>query len=254
MNDHAGKTAIVTGGTRGIGAAIVRRLVTEGARVVFCGRSEDDGRRLQADIRDDGGAVTYCQADLRHPEEIRAVVETAADVGDGIEIIVNNAAVQSDTGVSTTPREEWERVVDINFRAYWLLAKYALEHVSEGVIVNISSNHAHQTMPDHFPYNAIKSGIVGMTKAMAVDLGPAVRANSISPGWIEVERTRVELSATDRRHVESIHPVDRIGTPADVAGVVSFLASEDAAFITGEDIVVDGGRSAVLQDDSLLKK
>jgi NAD(P)-dependent dehydrogenase (short-subunit alcohol dehydrogenase family) len=254
MGKHTARTIIVTGGTRGIGAAIIRRFAEEDAQVVFCGRSKADGKQIEQDLRDERGIVKYCQADLQNPDEIRAVVQTTVDEYDSIDVIVNNAAIQSDTDVATASHEEWERTVAVNFRAYWLTVKYAIEHMSDGgSIINISSNHAHQTMPAHFPYNAIKSGIVGMTRAMAVDLGSeGIRANSISPGWIKVERTKEELSTTDREHVESIHPVGRIGTPDDVAGVVSFLASDDAAFITGADIVVDGGRTAVLQDDTLL--
>jgi len=256
MKKHADRTVIVTGGTRGIGAAIVRRFSEEDAQVIFCGRSRDDGKQVEQDLRDEGGTVKYCRADLQNPDEIRAVVQTAVDEYDGIDVVVNNAAIQSDTDVATTSHEEWERVVAVNFRAYWLTAKYAIEYLSDGSsIINISSNHAYQTMPSHFPYNAIKSGIVGMTRAMAVDLGSkGIRANSVSPGWIEVERTKKELSAADRKHVESIHPVGRIGTPEEVAGVVSFLASDDAAFITGADLVVDGGRTAVLQDNTLLNE
>jgi NAD(P)-dependent dehydrogenase (short-subunit alcohol dehydrogenase family) len=254
MTKHTARSVILTGGTRGIGAEIVKRFAEEDAQVVFCGRSETDGRQVEQELRDEGGNVSYCRANLQNPDEIRGVVQTAVDEYDGIDVIVNNAAIQSDTGVATASQEEWERTVAVNFRAYWLTAKYAVDYMPDGgSIINISSNHAHQTMPAHFPYNAIKSGIVGMTRAMAVDLGSeGIRANSISPGWIEVERTKEELSTTDREHVESIHPVGRIGTPDDVAGVVSFLASDDAAFITGADIVVDGGRTAVLQDDTLL--
>ena len=102
-----------------------------------------------------------------------------------------------------------------------------------------------------FPYNALKAGINGMTQAMALDLGPEIRANTVTSGWIEIERTREEIPEDEFEHVESIHPLGRIGTPTDVAGVVTFLASDDAAFVTGASLLVDGGRTAVMQDDTL---
>jgi NAD(P)-dependent dehydrogenase (short-subunit alcohol dehydrogenase family) len=118
-----------------------------------------------------------------------------------------------------------------------------------GSILNMSSNHAFSTMPGLFPYNAVKAGIDGMTRALALELGPyGIRVNTVNPGWIEIERTKEELTADDRDRVERIHPLGRIGTPEDVAGTVSFLASDDAAFITGASILVDGGRTAVMQD------
>jgi NAD(P)-dependent dehydrogenase (short-subunit alcohol dehydrogenase family) len=120
-----------------------------------------------------------------------------------------------------------------------------------GVIINISSNHAFSTMPAHFPYNAVKAGINGMTRAMAVDLGPNIRVNTVNPGWIGVKRTLEQMDEGYRDHLEEIHPIGRIGRPKDVAGTVAFLASDDAAFITGASLLVDGGRGAVMQDDTL---
>jgi NAD(P)-dependent dehydrogenase (short-subunit alcohol dehydrogenase family) len=120
-----------------------------------------------------------------------------------------------------------------------------------GAIINVSSNHAQATMPGQFPYNAVKAGIDGMTRAMALDLGPDIRVNTVNSGWVAVERTRSALEDEELSRLESIHPVGRIGTPADVAGTVAFLANEDAACITGASLLVDGGRGAVMQDDSL---
>lgn len=121
-----------------------------------------------------------------------------------------------------------------------------------GTILNTSSNHAFLTMPGLFPYNAIKAGINGMTRAMALELGPEeITVNTINPGWIEIERTREELGE-DYEYTEEIHPVGHLGTPADVAGLATFLASNDATFITGESILIDGGRSQVMQDDTYI--
>jgi glucose 1-dehydrogenase len=252
----AGQTTIVTGSTRGIGAGIARRFAEEGATVVVSGRSETDGRAVADEITrsPSPGEATFVYADVRDPESVETLVESTIDRYEAIDVLVNNAAVQTETGVRDTSLEDWAFVVETDFRGYWLTVKSALEYVPEGgSIINVSSNHVACTMPKTFPYNAVKAGIDGMTRAMAVELGPlGIRANTINPGWIEVERTRAELEDGRYETVKDIHPLGRIGQPADVAGVAAFLASDDAAFVTGASVLVDGGRSAVMEDQAVV--
>jgi NAD(P)-dependent dehydrogenase (short-subunit alcohol dehydrogenase family) len=247
----AGETALVTGSTRGIGEGVAKRFAREGASVVVTGRSEDDGAATVADIDDAGGDATFVRADMRDPDDIAALVEATAEAYGGLDVLVNNAGVETNTGAGEASIEDWEFVLETDFRAYWLCAKYARQHMDEGAIVNVSSNHAFLTMPELFPYNAVKAGINGMTRAMALDFGPSVRVNTVTPGWVAIDRTTAEMDDSYRDHLESIHPVGRLGRPADVAGAVAFLASDDAAFLTGESLLVDGGRTAVMQDDTL---
>ena len=251
----AGQTAIVTGSTRGIGAGIAERLAAEGANVVVSGRSEDAGEavveRIDEATGGDAGDAVFVRADMRDPEDVAALAEAAVAAHGSLDVLVNNAGVQTETAADEASLDDWAFVVETDFRAYWLAARAALEHMDRGAIVNVSSNHAHATMPKHFPYNAVKAGINGMTRSLAVDFGPRVRVNTVVPGWVEIERTRDELPEGRFEEVESIHPTGRIGTPSDVAGAVSFLASEDAAYVTGSALLVDGGRGAVLQDDVL---
>lgn len=246
-----GRTAIITGSTRGIGAEIARRFASEGAAVVITGRTKQAGTTVAESIVDAGGTAIFVEADMRNLDDIAALVEATVEEFGSIDILVNNAAVQTGTDVEETTIDDWNLVVETDLRSYWLCGKHVRDHMDEGCIINVSSNHAFTTMPSHFPYNAIKAGINGMTRAMALDFGPDIRVNTINPGWVAVERTTADMSTEEREELASIHPVGRIGQPEDVAGVATFLASDEAAFVTGENILVDGGRSAVMQDDTL---
>lgn len=246
-----GATAIVTGSTRGIGAAIARRFAAEDANVVVTGRSVEAGDAVVADIREAGGTATFVPADMRDPDDIAALVEATVEAFGRIDVLVNNAGVETNTGADEATMDDWEFVLETDFRSYWLCAKHAVAAMDTGAVVNVSSNHALLTMPQMFPYNAVKAGINGMTRAMALDFGPNIRVNTVNPGWVAIDRTTDGMTAERRRELEAIHPTGRLGTPADIAGVVSFLASGDAAFVTGAHIVADGGRAAVMQDDTL---
>ncbi|MBC9987979.1 SDR family oxidoreductase [Haloferax sp. AS1] len=247
---HEERVVIVTGSTRGIGAEVARRFAAEGASVVVTGRTRERGETVATSIRDDGGEATFVQADMRDPAEIEALVEHTVEAYGRVDVLVNNAGVQTETTGSEATMDDWKFVVETDFRSFWLCSKHAVEHMPEGgTILNMSSNHAYLTMPGLFPYNAVKAGINGMTRALALELGPlGITVNTINPGWIEIERTQEELG-DDYEYTEDIHPVGRLGTPSDVAGVAAFLASDDATFLTGESILVDGGRTAVMQDE-----
>lgn len=249
--------AIVTGSTRGIGEVIAKRLSEIGANVVVSGRTKADGTQVVNSIEANGGTAQFSRTDVRNPSDIEELVDTAVETFGGVDILVNNAGFETDTSPEEVDLETWDEIVETDFRAYWLAAKYAYPYLVESddaAIVNVSSNHSVATQPKKFPYNAIKAGIDGMTRAMAVAWGvDNIRVNGVNPGWTKVERVEDSLTDEELSKLESIHLLGRIGEPGDIADAVVYLASERASFITGESLTVDGGRTAVLQDDLYLK-
>ena len=251
-----GTTAIVTGSTRGIGAVIAKQLASVGSSVVVSGRTLEEGEQVVDEINEAGGEAVFTQTDVRNPDELRQLTETATSEFGGIDILVNNAAFETDTSPDDVDLDTWNAIIETDFRAYWLTAKYAYPSLVEsdhGSIVNIGSNHAVATQPKKFPYNALKAGIDGMTRSMAVAWGvDGIRVNSVNPGWTMVDRIAETITDEELAELERIHPIGRIGTPEDVANAVVYLVSDLAEFVTGECLVVDGGRTAVLQDNLYL--
>jgi len=243
-------TVLVTGSNYGIGRATTERFAAEGANVVVTGRDEDRCREVVTAIEEEAGEATSVTADLSDPAAIEALIETAVDAYGEIDVLVNNAAAQTQQTITDTTLEDWEFTVDVNLRAYWLTVKHALAHVPEGgAIVNVSSNHAFETGPGAFPYNVTKVAIDGLTRSMAVELGPAIRVNTVNSGWVPTGEDREAYEAGERfEDIDDLHPVGRMGRPEDIAGVITFLASDDAAFVTGANVLADGGRGVIMYD------
>lgn len=240
-----GRVFLVTGGGRGIGRAIAKRLVDDGGRVCVVDRDRHAG----SDAADEyGERVLFVRGDVSVERDVRRAVATCARWGGRLDGVVNNAGIPDPhTGpVESLSLAIWQRYLATNLTGAFLVAKHAVKHLrsARGAIVNLGSTRALQSEPDGEAYAACKGGIVALTHALAISLGPAIRANCISPGWIATTelaprdlRRKPKLSRAD--HAQ--HPVGHVGRPEDVAGLCAWLLSAEAGFATGQNYVIDGG-------------
>ena len=234
------RVALVTGGSRGIGAEIARELGRAGARVAVNYRSSKEQAET---VAHEAKGVAFA-GDVADPEQAKALIEAVeGELGD-IDILVNNAGITRDTLIARMSDEEWREVISTNldgmFHSCRAVARKMLRRRS-GAIVNMSSFVGVHGNPGQTNYAASKGGIIGFTKALAKELGPrGVRVNAIAPGYIETELTE-NLPEEWRGFLLQATPLGRLGAPQDVATVVRFLCSDEAAFVTGEVLLVDGG-------------
>ena len=241
-----GFSAVVTGGAQGIGKGIALALAGAGLRVVILDTNRRAGREAAAEI---DGAV-YVEGDTADEADVVAAVREA-NRGMSLYAAVANAGIFTQGPLAKFSRKDWDRMLAVHLTGAFLLAKAAHRALANnrGSLVLIASVRAAQAEPHWDAYCAAKGGLVGLTQSLAVSLAPRVRVNCVSPGWIPTEewqesrrRTRPELSAEDQK----LQPVGRVGTPDDIGALVRFLVSPEAGFITGAEVVADGGLSRKL--------
>lgn len=242
-----GKVAIVTGSSRGIGLAIARRFVGEGAKVVinYVSRSDDADRAVDQ-IKAGGGDAIAVQADVSKSADVDRLVRTTIDHFRRVDILVNNAGVHVAKGVLETTEADWDLTIDVNLKGAYLCSKAVAQPMIDqggGTIINMSSNSGlyHPSAMRFTEYVVSKAGMNGLTKAMALALGPKITVNAICPGWIRTDMLE-EIDPDTHQKILDETALARWGTPEDIAASAAFLASADASFITGELLIVAGGR------------
>ena len=240
----ASKVVLVTGGAQGIGAATASAFAHAGARVVIGDIDARAGARRARDMAAAGADALFVKADMAGKADVARLVRAAVRRFGGLDVLVNNVGIGSPTRFASRPTHEWDRVIDTNLRGAYLAIQCAAAHLARasGSIVNISSTRALMSEPDTEPYSASKGGILALTHSLAVTLSGRVRVNAVSPGWIDTSAWHygsrpARLTRADHRQ----HPAGRVGKPEDIASACLFLCSAEAGFITGVNLVVDGG-------------
>ena len=242
---------IVTGGARGIGRAVVERLASEGGTVALFDVDERAGAAAALEIGSaSGGPVEFIAVDVTREDAVRTGVARVIDGHGRVDVLINNAGVNTYFDAARMTEAEWDAVFAVDLKGAWLCAKHVLPGMTarrEGSIVNIASIHATLTIAGMFPYAAAKSGLVGLTRSMALDYAPlGIRVNAVSPGWTRTHlveewfRLQPDPAAAEAS-VMKAHPMRRIATPAEVANLVAFVASSEASAITGASLAVDCG-------------
>jgi len=242
------RVAVVTGASRGIGRAIALRLGASGRHVVLVSRSEGPLSEVQAQIEQSGGTASVRAGDVGDREQLAGAIEQAADEHGRLDILVNNAGMTRDNLLMRMSDEEWDDVVRVNLTGAFASMRAAARHMMKGRfgrIVNIASTSGLVGNAGQANYAAAKSGLIGLTRTMARELGSkGITANVVAPGFIETDMT-ANLPESVREQVRSLVCTKRLGTPEDVAAAVAYVTSDDAGFLTGQVLTVDGGMTMV---------
>ncbi len=243
------KIAIVTGSSKGIGEGIARVFSQEGAKVVVVCRTEDAGKKMAEEFGASQGKAIFLKTDVTISESIQNMINTTVKTFGKLDILVNNAGYHISKNVEETSEKEWEFIINTNLRSTFLCSKYAIPHLrkTRGNIINISSMVGLVGQPNAGAYSATKGGQIAMSKGMAIDFAPdGIRVNVICPGWIQTPLVEDWFSQQKdpeaaRKYIFGQHPLGRIGTIEECGKAALYLASDDAGFVTGITLDIDGG-------------
>jgi NAD(P)-dependent dehydrogenase (short-subunit alcohol dehydrogenase family) len=241
-----GKVAIVTGGTSGIGRVTVEAFARAGARVAFNGRREALGREVEARVRTTGGEATYVRSDVRVADDMQRFVAMTVERYGGLDIAFNNAGIDYPPApIADTDIASFEDLMATNLRGVFLAMKYELPHLvrSRGAVINMASIGGRHAFPNISGYSASKAAVIHLTRTAAQEYGKNVRINAIAPGAVEtamLERVRRDWKVTTEQ-LMAPYPMQRAGTPDEIAAVVMWLAGPDASYVSGQVLGIDGG-------------
>jgi NAD(P)-dependent dehydrogenase (short-subunit alcohol dehydrogenase family) len=243
------KRVLITGGASGIGAATAARFLEEGSRVCILDRDADAGARIKHELPALGEAII---ADVTDLMQVEAAFAEAIRLMDGVDVLINNAGISIRHKFLDITPEEWERVIAVNLTGVFYVAQTAARHMWEsfsgkpgsGVILQTASTNGMMGYPYYADYNATKAGVIELTKSMALELAPRVRVCAVAPGYVLTPMQRAEYSDAMLAEVNAKIPLGRHATPEEIAGLFAYLASDDAAFATGQVFTMDGGETA----------
>jgi NAD(P)-dependent dehydrogenase (short-subunit alcohol dehydrogenase family) len=239
------KTAIITGGAQGIGKIIAMRLLENNYKVAIFDNDEEAGTETYQEIKDKGD-LNFFLVDIASEQSVKQNIEGVKRTFETIDVLINNAAIENNKPIEELALDEWQDVINVNLTGAFLCSKYAIPSLrrSKGNIINICSTRAFMSEGNKDAYAASKGGIFSLTHSLAISLGPDIRVNSISPGWVDVSSlkkssVRIPEFLKDEDHTQ--HPVGRVGSADDIASMILFLIDDKNSFITGQNFTVDGG-------------
>ncbi|ONI47904.1 oxidoreductase [Candidatus Epulonipiscium fishelsonii] len=244
-----GKVVIVTGGGQGIGACVATTYAKKGAKVIIAEIDEEAGLETEQTIKEQGMGATFIKTDVGNEASVKNMVSIVISKYGKIDILINNAAINPKGNLSTRKVEEFENVLRVNITGMYICVQNVVPHMIEKgcSIVNIASTRAFMSEADTEAYSASKGAIIALTHSLAISLSHKIRVNSVSPGWIETsqwkkKKERKSVLLEEQDHLQ--HPAGRVGKPEDVASAILYLTSDESEFITGTNLIVDGGMTS----------
>ncbi len=254
------RVAIVTGVSSGIGKGVAKMLAQAGCIVSGCGRTDHNDQSVMefyTTAKENGVDALYTEVDVTKNTDLHKLVDQTIERFGKIDILVSNAGVNVFKGAERCTDEEWMYNHRLNLESHWIISKLCKPHIEKsgkGVIIIMTSNHAYSSIPGCFPYNVTKTALTGLVRSLAMEWGPQIRTVGLAPGFIETPGNDKWFASfpdaeAERQRTIKLHPAGKLGSVEEVGTLCAYLASDHAAFVTGATMLMDGGRSALMQDE-----